>query len=54
MTYSLLRETLPFRANDPERITVITSKGRFDNLKRIIPQLTVIDENDDFVLAYLN
>lgn len=54
MNYSQLKEVLAFRANDPVRITVITSKSRFENLKRIIPQLTVIEENDDFVLAYLN
>lgn len=54
MNYSQLKEVLAFRANDPEKITVITGKNRFDNLKRLIPQLTIIEENDDFVLAYLN
>jgi hypothetical protein len=54
MNYSQLKEVLAFRANDPVKITVITGKNRYENLKRIIPQLKVIEENDDFVLAYLN
>jgi hypothetical protein len=52
--FSILKEILPERVNHATSITIITGKNRFESLKRTIPSLQIIEENDDFVLSSLN
>jgi 4-amino-4-deoxy-L-arabinose transferase-like glycosyltransferase len=54
VTYSSFKGILETKVNDPESITFITGQSRFESLKRNIPQLVIIAQNDDFVLASLN
>lgn len=54
VTFSAFKGILETKVNDPESITFITGKNRFESLKRTIPQLVIIAQNDDFVLASLN
>jgi len=52
--FSQLKEILPSRVNDKKAITIITGSSRFETLNRLVPELKVIAQNDDFVLASLN
>lgn len=53
-TLTGLKETLTSNIGSGKYITFITGKSRFESVKRLVPEVIIIAQNDDFVLGALN
>jgi hypothetical protein len=53
-TLTGLKETLTSNIGTGKYVTFITGKSRFDSIKRMIPEVIIIAQNEDFVLGALN
>jgi len=51
--YSSLRKNMINAKNDMRNVTFITSQSRFLDIQRLIPEVSIIGENKDFVLGSL-